>query len=105
MKTRPLIKSDDDELKETKNKLETLIKKNLALEESLKIFENDLKIKTDKLDLAEKTIIELKQNSMAKPKYDLSHLTQNTQVVWGPIQDGNTNKIKNCSKKNFNYLF
>ena len=98
MKTKPLIESDDDELKETKNKLETLIKKNLALEESLKI-------KTDKLDLAEKTIIELKQNSVAKPKYDLSHLTQNTQVVWGPIQDGNTNKIKNCSKKNFSYLF
>ena len=105
MKTKPLIESDDDELKETKNKLETLIKKNLALEESLKIFENDLKIKTDKLDLAEKTIIELKQNSVAKPKYDLSHLTQKTQVVWGPIQDGNTNKIKNCSKKNFSYLF
>ena len=98
MKTKPLIESDDDELKETKNKLETLIKKNLALEESLKI-------KTDKLDLAEKTIIELKQNSVAKPKYDLSHLTQKSQVVWGPIQDGNTNKIKNCSKKNFNYLF
>ena len=98
MKTKPIIESDDDELKETKNKLETLIKKNLALEESLKI-------KTDKLDLAEKTIIELKQNSVAKPKYDLSHLTQKTQVVWGPIQDGNTNKIKNCSKKNFNYLF
>ena len=98
MKTKPLIESDDDELKETKNKLETLIKKNLALEEYLKI-------KTDKLDLAEKTIIELKQNSVAKPKYDLSHLTQKSQVVWGPIQDGNTNKIKNCSKKNFSYLF
>ena len=105
MKTRPLIKSDDDELKETKNKLENLLEEKLEIEVSLKILKNDLKIKTDKLDLAERTIVELKQNSVAKPKYDLSHLTQKTQVVWGPIQDGNTNKIKNCSKKNFNYLF
>jgi hypothetical protein len=71
------------------NKLEI----NNNLEESLKKIREELRLTAEKLELAEKTIIDLKNKPVVKQKYDISHLTQTTQVVWGPIQDGNHKNI------------
>jgi hypothetical protein len=71
------------------NKLEI----NNNFEGSLKEIKEELRLTAEKLKLAEKTISDLKNKPEAKQKYDLSHLTQTTQVVWGPIQDGNHKNI------------
>ena len=55
------------------------------MEDKIKNYENRIKELEEELQMQMNSLE--KEKSKLNGKYDISHLTQTTQVVWGPIQD------------------